>query len=50
MANPQIALSTRNIPNVVAMPAREVNTYTVVAADRIVITKDALAQLTEVLG
>ncbi len=44
----RIALSTRNIPNVVAMPAREVNTYTVVAADRIVITREALAQLEEV--
>jgi large subunit ribosomal protein L4 len=46
----QIALSTRNIPNVVAMPAREVNTYTVVAADRIVITREALAHLAEVFA
>jgi len=46
----EIALSTRNIPNVVAMPARDVNTYTVVAADRVVMTRDALAQLEEVLA
>jgi large subunit ribosomal protein L4 len=46
----EVALSTRNIPNVIAMPARDVNTYTVVAADRIVITRDALAQLEEVLA
>jgi len=46
----EIALSTRNIPNVIAMPARDVNTYTVIAADRILITKDALAQLAEVLS
>ncbi|MFN8178565.1 MAG: 50S ribosomal protein L4 [bacterium] len=46
----EIALSTRNIPNVVAMPAREVNTYTVVAADRLIITKDALTEMQEVLA
>ena len=46
----EIALSTRNIPNVIAMPVRDVNTYTVVAADRIVITKGALARLEEVLA
>ena len=45
-----IALSTRNIPNVIAMPARELNTYTAVAADRIVVTRDGLAALEEVLG
>ena len=46
----EIALSTRNIPNVIAMPARELNTYTVVAADRVVITRDGLAALEEVFG
>lgn len=46
----EIALSTRNIPNVIAMPARDVNTYTVVAADRVLITKEALAELSEVLS
>jgi large subunit ribosomal protein L4 len=44
------ALSTRNIPNMIAMPAREANTYTVVAAEWIVITKDALAVLEEVFA
>ncbi len=45
-----VALSTRNIPNVIAMPAREANTYTVVSAEHVLITKDGLASLEEVLG
>lgn len=45
-----LALSVRNIPNVLALSAREVNTYTVVSADRIVVTKKALEQLEEVFG
>ena len=45
-----LALSTRNIPNVLAMPAREANTYTVVAADWILVTKKGLAQLEEVFS
>jgi len=44
------ALSTRNIPNLIAMPAREANTYTVVAAEWVVVTKDALAVLEEVFA
>ncbi|MBZ0268413.1 50S ribosomal protein L4 [bacterium] len=44
------ALSTRNIPNLIALPAREANTYTVVAAEWIVVTKDALAVLEEVFA
>jgi len=45
-----LALSVRNLPNVVALEAREVNTYTVVAADWVVVTKGGLEQLQEVLG
>ena len=45
-----IALSTRNIPNVIAMPAREANTYTVVAAEYVLIAKDAMPSLEEVLA
>jgi large subunit ribosomal protein L4 len=45
-----LALSVRNLPNVVALEAREVNTYTVVAADWIVVTKGGLGQLQEVFG
>ncbi len=45
-----LALSTRNIPNVIAMPAREANTYTVVAADWVVVTKSGLASLEEVFA
>jgi len=46
----KLALSTRNIPNVLAMSAREANTYTVVAADWIVVTKSGLASLEEVFA
>jgi large subunit ribosomal protein L4 len=45
-----LALSVRNLPNVVALEAREVNTYTVVAADWLVVTKGGLDQLQEVFG
>jgi large subunit ribosomal protein L4 len=45
-----LAMSVRNLPNVVALPAREVNTYTVVAADWVVVTKGGLEQLQEVFG
>jgi large subunit ribosomal protein L4 len=45
-----LALSARNIPNVIAMPAREVNTYTVVAADWLLLTKDGLEKLEEVFA
>jgi len=46
----KIALSTRNIPNLIALPARETNTYTVVAADWVLVTRDALAVLEEVFA
>jgi large subunit ribosomal protein L4 len=46
----KLALSARNIPNVIAMPAREANTYTVVAADWIVVTKSGLEALGEVFA
>lgn len=45
-----LALSVRNIPNVLALAAREVNTYTVVSADRVLVTKKALEQLEEVFA
>jgi large subunit ribosomal protein L4 len=45
-----LALSTRNIPNAIAMPARDVNTYTVVAADWVLITKEGLSVLEEVFA
>ena len=46
----KIALSARNLPNVIVLAAREANTYTVVSADHVVLTKDAVAELEEVLG
>jgi large subunit ribosomal protein L4 len=45
-----LALSVRNIPNVLALAAREVNAYTIVSADWIVVTTKGLAQLEEVFG
>jgi large subunit ribosomal protein L4 len=45
-----LALSVRNLPNVVALAAREANTYTVVAADWVVVTKAGLDRLQEVFG
>jgi large subunit ribosomal protein L4 len=46
----KLALSARNIPNVIAMPAREVNTYTIVAAEWILITKGGLSRIEEVFA
>jgi large subunit ribosomal protein L4 len=43
-----LALSARNIPTVLALSSREVNTYSIVAADWIVLTKKGLAKLEEV--
>ncbi len=44
----KVVLASRNLPKVVAMPARELNTYMVIAADWIVATKGALGVLEEV--
>lgn len=46
----RLYLSCRNLPNVIVMPARDVNTYTVLAADWVVATKAALETLTEVFA
>jgi large subunit ribosomal protein L4 len=46
----KVVLASRNLPKVVAMPARELNTYMVVAADWIVATKGALGMLEEVFA
>ncbi len=46
----KVVLASRNLPKVIAMPAREVNTYMVVAADWIVATKGALGTLEEVFA
>lgn len=45
-----LALSARNIPNVLVLSAREVNTYTVVAADWVLLTKSGLEKLEEVFA
>jgi len=45
-----LALSVRNIPNVLALAAREVNTYTIVAADWVLVTRKGLEQLEEVFA
>jgi large subunit ribosomal protein L4 len=46
----KLALSSRNIPNVLAMPAREANAYTVVASDWVLFTRKGLTALEEVLA
>lgn len=42
--------SARNIPGVGAMRARDLNTYQVLRAPKVIITKDAVAVVEEVLG
>jgi large subunit ribosomal protein L4 len=46
----KLVLSARNIPNVIVMPAREANAYTVLAADWLLLTKDGLSELEEVFA
>jgi len=46
----KLALSARNLPNVIVMPSREANTYTVVAAEWVLITKGGLDRLQEVFA
>lgn len=45
-----VILSTRNIPNVVLLQANEINTLDVIASDNLVITKEAVKQIEEVLA
>jgi large subunit ribosomal protein L4 len=45
-----LELSVRNLPNVVALEAREANTYTVLAADWVLVTRKGLEQLEEVFA
>jgi large subunit ribosomal protein L4 len=45
-----VILSTRNIPNVALLQANEINTLDVIASDNLVITKEAVKQIEEVLA
>lgn len=45
-----VVLASRNLPKVVTMPAREVNTYMVIASDWVLATKGALKTLEEVFA
>ena len=45
-----VILSTRNIPNIVLLQANEINTLDIVASDNLVITKEAVKQIEEVLA
>ena len=45
-----VILSTRNIPNVVLLQANEINTLDIIASDNLVITKEAVKQIEEVLA
>jgi len=42
--------ASRNLPDLTVMPARQVNTYEVVAHKRIVLTESGLKQLAAVAG
>ncbi len=42
-------LATRNLTNILLLQADEINTYDVVAADKMIITKDAIKAIEEVL-
>ena len=44
-----LILSTRNLKNVMLLSADEINTYDVVASDKMVITEKALKQVEEAL-
>ena len=44
-----VILSTRNLANVMLLEASEINTYDVVAADKMIITEKALNQIEEAL-
>jgi large subunit ribosomal protein L4 len=46
----KVTLASRNLARVVAMPAREVNPYMVVACDWVLATRGALAKLEEVFS
>ena len=45
-----VILSTRNIQNVVLLQANEINTLDIVASNNLVITKEAIKQIEEVLA
>jgi len=47
---PNLTLSARNLPGVRTIEARNVNVYDVVKYERVLLTRDALAALEEVLG
>lgn len=48
--NENVALSARNIPGVTVLTAEGINVLDLVSADKVVITKDAVAKIEEVLG
>ena len=48
--NENVALSARNIPGVTVLTAEGINVLDLVSANKVVITKDAVAKIEEVLG
>lgn len=48
--NPQLALSSRNLPNVTLVPGTGVNIYDVVNHNRLLFSKEAILQVQEVLS
>ena len=45
-----LVLATRNLANIILLETEEINTVDVVAADRLVITEDAVKKIEEVLA
>lgn len=48
--NPNVELSARNLPGAGTMQAEDINVYQVLAHDRLVVTRAAVAKLEEALG
>ncbi|MBO8142867.1 MAG: 50S ribosomal protein L4 [Firmicutes bacterium] len=48
--SPNVELSARNLPGAGTAQARDVNVYEVLAHDKLVLTRDAVAKLEEALG
>ncbi|MFO7172004.1 MAG: 50S ribosomal protein L4 [Bacillota bacterium] len=48
--NPNVYKSARNIPGTAVMAARDLNTYEVLKAPKVIITQEAVAVVEEVLG
>jgi len=48
--NRNLSLSSRNLPDVTLLPTRELNVYHLLAHDRVLLSQDAAAKLSEALS